>query len=108
MKPATHVFKSTVRSSSTEKMFFTFLLLFAIFSSFSQQKISGKVTDINNVPLPGVSILEKNTTNGVVSDFDGNFQITLKNQDSKLVFSYLGFLTQVVPFLNKNGINIIL
>lgn len=108
MKPATHVFKSTVRSSSTEKMFFTFLLLFAIFSSFSQQKISGKVTDINNVPLPGVSILEKNTTNGVVSDFDGNFQITLKNQDSKLVFSYLGFLTQEVPVLNKNGINIIL
>jgi TonB-linked SusC/RagA family outer membrane protein len=108
MKSTTHVFKSTATSSYRDKMFFTFLFLFVALCSFSQQKISGKITDANNLPLPGVSVLEKNTTNGVVSDFDGNFEITLKTQGSKLVFSYLGFITQEVSVLNKNAINVIL
>lgn len=96
MKPATHVFKSTAASCYRDKMFFTFLLLFVVFSSFSQQKISGKVTDINNVPLPGVSVLEKNTTNGVTSDFDGNFEITTKGNNVILVFSYVGLKSKEV------------
>lgn len=108
MKPTTHVLKSTATSSHREKMFFTILFLFVVFSSFSQQKISGKITDSNNIPIPGVSVLEKNTSNGVVSDFDGNFQITLKNKDSKLVFSYMGFLPQEISALNKNVVNIAL
>lgn len=85
-----HVFRSTVTSSYREKMFFTFLLLFVVFCSFSQQKISGKITDANNLPLPGVSVLEKNTTNAVTSDFDGNFEITTKGNNVILVFSYVG------------------
>jgi len=108
MKPTTHVFKSTATSSYREKMFFTILFLFVVFSSFSQQKISGKITDANNIPIPGVSVLEKSTSNGAVSDFDGNFQITLKNKDSKLVFSYMGFVTQEIAVLNKSQINVAL
>ena len=90
MKPTMHVFRSTVTSSYREKMFFTFLLLFVVFCSFSQQKISGKITDANNLPLPGVSVLEKNTTNAVTSDFDGNFEIITKGNNVILVFSYVG------------------
>lgn len=108
MKPTTHVFKSTATSSYREKMFFTILFLFVVFSSFSQQKISGKITDANNIPIPGVSVLEKNTSNGAVSDFDGNFQITLKNKDSKLIFSYMGFITQEIAVLNKSVVNVAL
>lgn len=90
MKPTTQAFKSTEVSCYRDKMFFTFLLLFVVFCSFSQQKISGKITDANNLPLPGVSVLEKNTTNAVTSDFDGNFEIITKGNNVILVFSYVG------------------
>jgi TonB-dependent starch-binding outer membrane protein SusC len=108
MKPATHDFKSTVTSSSTKKIFFTFLLLFAIFSSFSQQKISGKVTDVNNVPIPGASVLEKNTTNAASTDFDGNFEITTKGNNSTLIFSYLGLKTKEIKTDGRNSITLVL
>ena len=90
MKPTTQAFKSTETSCYRDKMFFTILFLFVVFCSFSQQKISGKITDANNLPLPGVSVLEKNTTNAVTSDFDGNFEITTKGNNVILVFSYVG------------------
>ena len=108
MKSATQALKSTAISCYRDKMQYTILFLFVVFSSFSQQKISGKITDANNLPLPGVSVLEKNTSNGVVSDFDGNFEIILKNKDSQLIISYLGFLTQEISVLNKNKVNVVL
>lgn len=108
MKSTTHAFKSTTASGLRDKMFCTILFLFVVFSSFSQQKISGKIADINNIPLPGVSVLEKNTNNGVASDFDGNFQITLKNKNAVLVVSYLGFITQEITVSDNKNLNIIL
>lgn len=109
MKSTTHVFTSTVISSFYKgKMFFTFLLLFVVFSSFSQQKISGKITDVNNVPLPGVSVLEKNTTNAVSSDFDGNFEIVTKGNSPVLVFSYLGLKTKEIKTDGKKNLDIVL
>ncbi|WP_223150984.1 SusC/RagA family TonB-linked outer membrane protein [Flavobacterium ajazii] len=94
MKPTTQVIKRTVTSCYRDKMFCAILFLFVVFSSFSQQKYSGKITDANNLPLPGVSVLEKNTTNAVTSDFDGNFEITTKGNNVILVFSYVGLKTK--------------
>ena len=90
MKPANHALKGIAASCYRDKKLFTILFLFVVFSSFSQQKISGKITDTNNLPLPGVSVLEKNTTNAAASDFDGNFEIVTKGNNAILVFSYLG------------------
>jgi iron complex outermembrane receptor protein len=57
-----------------------------------QQKIvTGRITDNSGVPLPGVNVLEKNTTNGVISDADGKFTITVASPSSVLVFSFIGF-----------------
>ena len=64
-------------------------------SLFAQQTVTGTVT-ASGIPLPGVSVVEQGTVNGVTSDFDGNFSITLKNDNSQLVFSYIGYLTQTV------------
>lgn len=108
MKPTMHVFKSTATSSYRDKMFFTILFLFVVFCSFSQQKISGKITDANNLPLPGVSVLEKNTTNAVSSDFDGNFEIVTKGNNPILVFSYLGLKTKELNSDGKKVLNVIL
>ncbi|WP_339917888.1 YfbK domain-containing protein [Yeosuana marina] len=61
----------------------------------AQEKlISGKVTSASdNLPLPGVNVLIKGTTTGVQTDFDGLYQINVKDTDI-LVFSYVGFKTE--------------
>ena len=73
---------------------------------FAQKQIEGKVTVNNNEPLPGVSILEKGTTNGVTSDFDGNYAINNLTNNSVLVFSYLGYITKEVAVGNQSTINV--
>nr|WP_294780021.1 TonB-dependent receptor [uncultured Flavobacterium sp.] len=108
MIPNTQAFKSTEGYCCKEKIFFTFLFLFVVFSSFSQQKISGKITDTGNLPLPGVSVLEKNTTNAVATDFDGNFEITTKGNNPILVFSYMGLKTKELKTDGKKVLKVIL
>ena len=54
-------------------------------------KVSGTVTDNNGIPLGGATIVEKGTENGTVSDFDGNFKLTLNSAESRLIVSYMGF-----------------
>lgn len=56
--------------------------------------VSGIITDDKGQPIPGVNIIQKGTTNGVSSDFDGKYSISLiKSQEYVLVFSYIGFTT---------------
>ena len=68
--------------------------------------ITGTVNDQGNQPLPGASIIEKGTTNGVTTDFDGNFSIEVSNQDAVLVISYIGYATREVPINGQNNITI--
>ncbi|WP_291867503.1 TonB-dependent receptor [Maribacter sp.] len=70
-----------------------------------QNTITGTVTDESGVALAGVNIVEKGTTNGTTSDFDGNYSINVTD-DTKLVFSYIGFATQEVSTAGKNTINV--
>ncbi len=60
-------------------------------------KLTGKVVDENEIPLPGASVLEEGTTNGVTTDFDGNFEISVNNIKSVLVVNYLGYFTKRIP-----------
>ena len=83
------------------------LFLFSFILSFSQQDISGTVTDVSGVPLAGVNIIEKNTTNGVVTDFDGKFTISVDG-NSTLVFSYVGYNSKEIPVNNQSSINVTL
>ena len=54
-----------------------------------QRVITGSVKDSDGVPLPGATVVEEGTNNGTSTDFDGNFSITLENEDSKLSISLL-------------------
>ena len=56
-------------------------------------KVTGKVVDNMGEPMIGVSMQEKGTTNGVISDFDGNYNLSVK-QGAVLVFSYIGYVMQ--------------
>ena len=75
-------------------MFFVFFLLCSTVM-LAQNKVSGTVLDATGEPLIGVSILETGTSNGVVTDFDGNFTLTVK-QGATLTISYIGYTTQTI------------
>jgi len=81
------------------------LLVFLMFFSnlFGQQKIiSGVVSDSYGNPIPGVNILqETQKNNGTITDFDGKFTISI-NDESMLIFSYVGFITKKVESKDSN------
>jgi len=66
------------------------VMLFLSLGIFSQQSVSGLITDMSGDNLPGVNIVIKGTNVGVSSDFDGNYQINAENGQI-LVFSYIGY-----------------
>ncbi|SKB85203.1 TonB-linked outer membrane protein, SusC/RagA family [Salegentibacter salinarum] len=90
----------------------TILLLICLCSkSFAQESIiSGTVTSADDGPLPGASVVEKGTSNGTVTDFDGNFQLELSNPtNATLVITFMGFATKEVNLAeNDNNISITL
>lgn len=73
-------------------------LFFVSINTYAQTgvTVNGKVTDINGTPFPGTNVIEKGTHNGVSTDFDGNFSITLQSDNSVLVFSYIGFFSKEI------------
>ncbi len=73
-----------------------------------EQTITGKVVDSNNEPLIGVSVLEKGTTNGTITDFDGNYSLTVSNSNAILQFSYVGYQKLEKSVTGKKTINITL
>ncbi|MBP2831710.1 TonB-dependent receptor [Aquimarina sp. U1-2] len=83
-----------------------FLLVFLSGSmAYSQITVSGVVSDAGG-PIPGVNVLERGTSNGAVTDFDGNYTLDNVAQDAVLVFSYLGFKAQEVSVDGKTTINV--
>lgn len=76
------------------------------FAAAAQQvTVKGKVTDQNGEPLAAAGVVVMNTTNGVVTDFDGNYQLTV-NRDAVLEFSSLGYVSQAVPVNGRAVINV--
>jgi len=71
-----------------------------------QKTISGKVTDTNGQPLPGVTIIVKGTTNGTITDSDGNYRLINVPGDAILVFSFVGMRSQELPVAGKSVLNI--
>jgi TonB-linked SusC/RagA family outer membrane protein len=71
-----------------------------------QQKVSGKVTDSSGLPLPGVTVVVKGTTQGTVTNANGEYSITNISEDAALVFSFVGMRTQEVVVGEQASINI--
>jgi TonB-dependent starch-binding outer membrane protein SusC len=68
--------------------------------------VSGKITDEANAALPGVSIIERGTTNGTVSDSDGNYRISVASRESILVFTFVGAKTQQITVGDQSNVSI--
>lgn len=70
--------------------------------------INGKVTDKAGDPIIGVNILEKGTTNGVITDLHGSFSLPIKSQRAVLKISYIGYKTQEITVGTNKNITIVL
>ncbi len=70
--------------------------------------ITGVVTDKDGYPLPGVNIVEKGTTNGTVTNLDGNYTINVSSPDAILIFSFVGFLSEEIVVGGQTTIDITL
>ncbi|WP_275110824.1 carboxypeptidase-like regulatory domain-containing protein [Paralabilibaculum antarcticum] len=72
-----------------------------------EKRILGNVVDKNGESLIGVNIIVKGTTTGTITDFDGNYEISVP-ENATLIFSFIGFLNQEVAVAGKSIINVTL
>lgn len=75
--------------------------------SIAQTQVKGNIKDVSGEPLIGVSIKEKGTSNGTVSDLDGNFAITT-SKSNFLQVSYIGYISQEIKAENGKTLQIVL
>lgn len=90
------------------KRFYLLLTMFLLSISFivAQKNITGKIVDENGAPVIGANILVKGTTTGTISDYEGNYSLSVPNEQSILVFSYLGYLTQEIVVGKQSQLNL--
>ena len=84
----------------------TLLLVLVVQLTFAQKKtISGTVSDVSGIPLPGTSVLIKGTASGTSSNFDGKYSIEV-SQGQTLVFTFIGYTTQEISVGSSNTLNV--
>lgn len=87
---------------------FAILMLFGQLTMAQAKKITGTVTDqLSGEALPGVTVVIEGTTEGTITDFDGNYSISVE-PDQVLSYSYIGYVKQTVTVQNQTEINIVL
>ena len=77
-------------------------------SDLQQKQVTGKISDGHGSALAGVNIVEKGTTNGVMSDVNGNFSLTVASAQSVLSISFIGYLTQEITVGDQTVVNVVL
>ncbi len=90
------------------RVLFLFFGLCLSIATFAQVQVKGNVSDSQGEPVPGVTVLVKGTQQGVITDMDGNYNITVPGSESVLVFSFVGMDTQEVVVGNRTTIVVVL
>ena len=72
------------------------------------KSISGKVTDSSGAPIPGASVVVKGTTNGIITDTNGNYSLSNVPSDAMLVFSFVGMKKQEIPVAGRTTFNVVM
>ena len=85
-----------------------FFIIATVGAYAQQMTVTGKVTDINKQPLPGVSVVVKGTTMGTVTTADGNFSLSVPANTETLQFSFVGMRAQEVVLAGRTNITVTL
>lgn len=85
---------------------FLFMVVLCTSSAMAQKKVTGTIVDAAGEPIIGASVMVKGTSNGAVTDLDGNFTINNVPEDATLVFSYVGYRTQNLSARGKSNFQI--
>ncbi|HSJ67690.1 MAG TPA: TonB-dependent receptor, partial [Anditalea sp.] len=93
------------RKFFVKMLYMTFFLSFIILQVKAQTSITGTVRDTEGEPIPGVNVIEKGTSNGTVTDLDGEYQLAVSD-GAILQFSFIGFRTIEIPINNNTLINV--
>lgn len=90
------------------KQYLLLLILYVSTGALAQNiQLRGLVTDAANEPIIGASVVEKGTTNGVITDFEGNFTLSVPPK-ATIIISYVGYAAQEVPVNGKTNIRVTL
>jgi TonB-linked SusC/RagA family outer membrane protein len=91
------------------------IILSALLISFTggvvaqEHTVSGVVTESGtDLTIPGATVLQKGTTNGTITDIDGNYSLTVTDDQDTLQFSFIGFKTQNIPINGRTTIDVIM
>ncbi|MGE5383609.1 MAG: carboxypeptidase-like regulatory domain-containing protein [Omnitrophica WOR_2 bacterium] len=96
-----------MKKNSSKLILILVLLLNANFLFAQAHKITGIVYDSDTKDgIPGVTIIEKGTQNGTITDIDGKFSISVASENSVLVVSFIGYQTQDIPIAKRSIINV--
>ena len=98
--------KRLLATSINRFLLITLLFLTASNLTAQEKNVSGTVNDMDGNPLPGASVIELGTNNGTLSDFDGNYTLTVAGAESVLVFSYVGMKTVQETVGQRSIVNI--
>ncbi|WP_258100615.1 TonB-dependent receptor [Marinoscillum pacificum] len=78
------------------------------FGDIEGVQITGTITDPEGSPIPGVNIVEKGTSNGVITDMEGNYRITVSSENAILILSFIGYKTVEVPIARQTTIDLVM
>lgn len=101
-----HLFKNGICVTKRTLAMFFFCLLFPLTTIAQVKSIRGTVVDERNEPLPGATIIVKNTNIATATDIDGNFTLSISNQDAVLIISFVGYLNQEITVGNNVTFNV--
>ncbi len=73
-----------------------------------QKTVTGQVTDSSGIPLPGVTVVIKSTTRGIITDAEGKYTLTKVPGDATLVFSFVGMKTQEISVVGRTTIDLVM
>ncbi len=85
-----------------------FLVMLSSATVFGQFSVTGKVLDSSGAPIPGVNVVEKGTTTGTVTNFDGIYSLEVSSSDATLSFSFIGFQELETAIAGQSEVNVTL
>jgi len=91
---------------SKSPWFYTISLLFVQTYALAQHTVSGSVSGEEGEPLPGVNVIVKGTSSGTVTDIEGKYSLSVSDEASLLVFSFIGYISKEVPIGKQSNINV--